>query len=142
MFSNIKPIINKETCQICPKVPDEDEDDLLASADHMSDFLDTSMTPKALKNLSKSVMDLSTLKEMKEISKSTSNLMTGGVLDQITKKKKTEKKGKSESKTSLLKSSTESLSTIDVGLRSSLAFSLVMGQASSLSKGSLQNILL
>ena len=105
----------------------------------MTGMLDTTMTPKALKNFSKSVLDLSSLKEVKEISKSTSNLMSGGVLDQIKikktpaqtgstspapgegidskeKGKMTKKsKAKSESKTFLLKSSTESLIFLEVG---------------------------
>ena len=74
------------------------------------EVLDSSLTPSALKKLSKSVMDLSTMSEMKELSKSTSNLMTGG----ITMPKFKKKKIKSESKSSLLRSSTDSLATINV----------------------------
>ena len=72
------------------------------------EVLDSSLTPSALKKLSKSVMDLSTMSEMKELSKSTSNLMTGG----ITMPKFKKKKPKSESKSSLLRSSHDSLSTL------------------------------
>ena len=73
------------------------------------EVLDSSLTPSALKKLSKSVMDLSTMSEMKELSKSTSNLMTGGITMPKFKKKKHQK---SESKTSLLRSSQDSLSTL------------------------------
>ncbi len=73
------------------------------------EVLDSSLTPSALKKLSKSVMDLSTMSEMKELSKSTSNLMTGG----LSMPKFKRKKPKSESKSSLLRSSADSLSMID-----------------------------
>ena len=51
---------------------------------------------------------------MKELSKSTSNLMTGGITGGIKMPKLKKKKLKSESKSSLLRSSADSLSTIDV----------------------------
>ena len=51
------------------------------------------------------------MSEMKELSKSTSNLMTGGITLPKFKKKK---RLKSESKTSLVRGSDESLATIDV----------------------------
>ena len=73
-------------------------------------MFDTSLTPAALKKISKSVMDLSNLSEMQNISKSTSNLMTGSM---FTKSAFT-KKFKTVSKTSLLRSSMETLSSIDV----------------------------
>jgi len=73
------------------------------------EVLDSSLTPSALKKLSKSVMDLSSMSEMKELSKSTSNLMTGGI---TMPKFKTKKKQKSESKSSLLRSSNDSLATL------------------------------
>ena len=72
------------------------------------EVLDSSLTPSALKKLSKSVMDLSTMSEMKELSKSTSNLMTGGI---TMPKFKAKKKAKSDSKASLLRSSNDSLAT-------------------------------
>ena len=93
--------------QICPRVETEQFD-----ADAALEVLDSSLTPSALKKLSRSVMDLSTMSEMKELSKSTSNLMTGGIT--MPKFKKIGKKLKSESKSSLLRSSADSLSTIDV----------------------------
>ena len=82
-------------------------------------MLDTSLTPSALKKISKSVMDLSNMSEMQEISKSTSNLMTGSLFSKSVYKKRF-KSVAANSKTSLLRSSTDSLSTIDVR-RDSLA---------------------
>lgn len=77
--------------------------------EHMSDLLDsTSLTPAALKKLSRSVMDLSTLSEMRDISKSTSELMTGKAITKWAKKKK---KKRSESKTNLIDSSSEAIDT-------------------------------
>lgn len=93
-------------CKICPRVEPDHFD-----ADAALEVLDSSLTPSALKKLSKSVMDLSTMSEMKELSKSTSNLMTGGI---TLPKFKMKKRLKSESKTSLVRGSDESLATIDV----------------------------
>ncbi len=77
------------------------------------DMLDTSLTPSALKKISKSVMDLSNMSEMQEISKSTSNLMTGSLFSKSVYKRRF-KSVAANSKTSLLRSSCDSLSTIDV----------------------------
>lgn len=82
------------------------------------EVLDSSLTPSALKKLSKSVMDISTMSEMKELSKSTSNLMTGTGLSMPKFVKR--KKLKSESKSSLLRKSADSLSTIDVSFEPSV----------------------
>ena len=93
--------------QICPEIEPETFD-----TDAALKVLDSSLTPSALKKMSKSVMDLSTMSEMKELSKSTSNLMTGGISMPKFKKKRP----KSDSKASLLRSSQDSLSTISVNI--------------------------
>ena len=78
-------------------------------------MLDTSLTPSALKKISKSVMDLSNMSEMQEISKSTSNLMTGTFFTKSVFRKRIKTiAGGATSKTCLLRSSVESLSTIEV----------------------------
>lgn len=108
-FSSLKNTYSAEKicfCKICPRVEPDHFD-----ADAALEVLDSSLTPSALKKLSKSVMDLSTMSEMKELSKSTSNLMTGGI---TLPKFKMKKRLKSESKTSLVRGSDESLATIDV----------------------------
>ena len=97
------------TTQICPKYrPD------LFDGDAALGMLDTSLTPSALKKLSKSVMDLSSMSEMQEISKSTSNLMTGSIFTKSVFKKRFKSVAAATSKTSLLRSSADSLSTIEV----------------------------
>ncbi|TRY61213.1 hypothetical protein TCAL_10928 [Tigriopus californicus] len=82
--------------KICPKV-----DPWKLYQNSFPNAIDTSMTPAAIKKLSRSVMDLSSMSEVKGISKSTSNLMTGGM---FLKKSKP----KSESKTNLIKHSATS----------------------------------
>ena len=77
-------------------------------------MLDTSLTPSALKKISKSVMDLSNMSEMQEISKSTSNLMTGTFFTKSVFRKRIKTIAGATSKTCLLRSSVESLSTIEV----------------------------
>ena len=78
------------------------------------DMLDTSLTPSALKKISKSVMDLSNMSEMQDISKSTSNLMTGTFFTKTVFRKRLKTVASATSKTSLLRSSVDSLSTIEV----------------------------
>ncbi len=56
------------------------------------------------------------MSEMKEISKSTSNLMTGGIAMPKLSGLKKGKKSKTESKTSLIRASAESLAPISVCL--------------------------
>lgn len=82
--------------KICPKV-----DPWKLYQESLPEVMDTSLTPAAIKKLSRSVMDLSSMSEVKGISKSTSNLMTGGM---FLKKSKP----KSESKTNLIKHSATS----------------------------------
>lgn len=100
--------------QICPKV------DTSLDLSDVTDVLDSSLTPAALKKFSKSVVDLTSLSEMKELSKSTSNL----VAEKLGAKKK-KKKAKSESKTSLVGGSVESLDTITVSIRAGLGLLLL-----------------
>jgi len=67
----LRHFANALSSQICPKYrPD------LFDGDKALGMLDTSLTPSALKKISKSVMDLSNMSEMQEISKSTSNLVS------------------------------------------------------------------
>ena len=95
--------------QICPKVEAHE-----IEHESVSKVLDTSLTPAALKKLSKSVMDLSTINEVTEISRTTTQLMTGSMLDKMIKKRK---HLKSESKSSLLRSSADSLMSISDDVR-------------------------
>ncbi len=99
-------------CQICPEVDPSDSDDLAG----VEDVFDSSLTPAALKKLSRSVMDISALSEMKDISQSTSELMTkGGVLGKLARKAGKAAVGiKSESKTSLLSSVPGSLENLAI----------------------------
>ena len=81
----------------------------------------------ALKMLSKSVKDLSSISEMSDISKSTSDILTGQAFKKSALRQKfkalsgdaaTGKRKKSESRSSLIHSSVGSLSTIsDVDVR-------------------------
>lgn len=79
------------------------------ASETVPEVLDSSLTPAALKKISKSVMDISTLSEVSEISKSTTSLFAGGpgagtsLAGGVFSKLKG-KKSKTESKTSLVSS--------------------------------------
>ena len=83
----------------------------------LSEVPESALTPAALKALSQSVMDLSSVSEMRDISKSTSDLMTGSLFKkkELARKIRHLTKGKtSDSKSSLLHSSAESVDTLEV----------------------------
>jgi hypothetical protein len=103
----------RKNVNIEPKICPAHRPDLF-DGDAALDMLDTSLTPSALKKISKSVMDLSNMTEMQEISKSTSNLMTGSLFTKSIFRKRIKTMAAATSKTSLLRSSVESLATIEV----------------------------
>ncbi len=112
-------VVTLDAYKICPVVEPDD-----TPADTVPEVLDTSLTPDALKKISRSVMDISSLSEMREISKSTSNLMTGGItgIAKLGKMQK-KKKEKSISKTTLISESYESLDLESIDVKASAVFS-------------------
>ena len=112
----------RTTKQICPEVEPE------AASETVSEVLDTSLTPAALKKLSKSVMDLSapSLSDVTDISKSTASIFTdGGKLRKILKGSKAAAGG---STASLAATETTTLGSVE-----SVAVStLMMGSCCSL----------
>ena len=93
----VRPVLTtnpRTTNQICPEVEPE------AASETVSEVLDTSLTPAALKKLSKSVMDLSapSLSDVTDISKSTASIFTdGGKLRKILKGSKAAATGSTDS---------------------------------------------
>ncbi len=83
----------------------------------MHDVLDTSLTPGAVKKISKSVIDISAMSDMSDMSKSTTSLIAGlgggtgghGLLGG-------KKKKKSESKQSLISSGADSVEDAPSGV--------------------------
>ena len=112
----------RTTKQICPEVEPE------AASETVSEVLDTSLTPAALKKLSKSVMDLSapSLSDVTDISRSTASIFTdGGKLRKILKGSKAAAAG---STASLAATETTTLGSVE-----SVAVStLMMGSCCSL----------
>ena len=96
----------RTTKQICPEVEPE------AASETVSEVLDTSLTPAALKKLSKSVMDLSapSLSDVTDISRSTASIFTdGGKLRKILKGSK----AAAGSTTSLAATETTTLGSVE-----------------------------